>query len=124
MRCSVPAQHGQIVLVDIDHRLDPRQVRRQRAAVGPAPGGARFALGRALLLGRGLARRRFLLGLLQRKLKLILGQALGPPAEAMTLELPDDLAQPLALQPLGDQHRLEQAGIVGQGIGCARSPAQ
>ena len=35
----------------------------------------------------------------------------------MTLELPNDLAQPLALDPLGDQHRLEQAGIVGQGIG-------
>jgi hypothetical protein len=35
----------------------------------------------------------------------------------MTLELPDDLAQPIALQPLGDQHRLEQAGVVRQGIG-------
>src|SRR5258707_6215908 len=35
----------------------------------------------------------------------------------MTLELPNDLAQPLALDPLGDQHRLEQAGIVRQGIG-------
>jgi hypothetical protein len=34
-------------------------------------------------------------------------QALGPPPEAMTLELPNDLAQPLALDPLGDQHRLE-----------------
>jgi hypothetical protein len=34
----------------------------------------------------------------------------------MTLELPNDLAQPLALDPLGDQHRLEQAGIVGKGV--------
>ena len=82
----------------IDHRLDPRQVCRQRAAVGPAPGSARLALGWVLLLGLGLARRRFLLGIFQRKLKLILGQALGPPPEAMTLELPDDLAQPLALR--------------------------
>jgi len=36
-----------------------------------------------LLLRRGLARRRFLLGILQRKLKLILGQALGPPPDAV-----------------------------------------
>lgn len=35
----------------------------------------------------------------------------------MTLELANDLAQPLALQPLGDHYRLEQAGGVGQGIG-------
>jgi hypothetical protein len=34
----------------------------------------------------------------------------------MTLELPDDLAQPLALEPLGDQHRPEQASIVGKSV--------
>ena len=78
----------------IDHRLDPRQVRRQLAAVGPTSRRTRLALGWMLLLRRGLARRRFLLGILQRKLKLILGQALGPPPEAMTLELPDDRIPP------------------------------
>lgn len=39
--------------------------------------------------------------------------------DAMSLEFPDDLAQPLALDPLGDQHRLEQASIVGKSVsGC------
>jgi hypothetical protein len=35
----------------------------------------------------------------------------------MTLELANDLAQPLALEPLGDHYRLEQGGVVGQGVG-------
>lgn len=107
----------------IDHHLDAWQVRRQRAAVGPTSCCTRLALGWVLLLRRRLARRRFLLGILQRKLQLIFGQALGPPPEAMTLELPDDLAQPLALDPLGDQHRLEQAGIVGKSISRRDHPA-
>jgi hypothetical protein len=38
----------------IDHRLDPRQVCRQRTTVGPAPCSARFALGWGLLPGLGL----------------------------------------------------------------------
>jgi hypothetical protein len=108
--------------LDVDHRLDPRQMRRQLAAVDPTSRRSHLALGWILLLGRGLARRCFLLGILQRKLKLILGQALGPAPEAMTLELPDDLAQPIALHPLGDQHRLEQARIVRQGIGLHTHP--
>jgi len=58
-------------------------VRRQLAAVGPTSRRTRLALGWMLLLRRGLARRRFLLGILQRKLKLILGQALGPPPDAV-----------------------------------------
>ena len=33
---------GRSVLLDIDHRLDARQVGRQRAAVRPTPGGARL----------------------------------------------------------------------------------
>ncbi len=72
----------------IDHRLDPRQVCRQSTAVGPSPCRARFALGCGLLLGLRLTRRRFLLGIFQRELKLILRQALDPPPKAMTLELP------------------------------------
>lgn len=100
----------------IDHHLDARQVRRQSATIGPTPGGAGLALGRIVLLRSSLTRRRFLLGIFQRQLQLILRQALGPPPEAMSLELPDDLAQPLALDPLGDHHRLEQAGIVGKSV--------
>ena len=32
----------------------------------------------------------------------------------MTLQFLDDLTQPLALAPLGKQHRLERLGIVGK----------
>jgi len=35
-------------------------------------------------------------------LELLLGQALGPAPEAMTLQLLDHLTQPLALRPLGE----------------------
>ena len=84
---------------------------RQGAPVCPAPGGARFALGRCRLLALGLAGRLDLFGLLQAQLELFLGQGLGPAAKAMTLQLLDDLAQPLALRPLGQHHRLEQVGI-------------
>jgi hypothetical protein len=80
-------------------------------------------LGGGLLLALGLTCRLDLLGLLQRQLELLLGQALGPATEAMTLELRDDLTQPLALCPLGEQHRLEHAGIVGKGVGGGRHEA-
>jgi hypothetical protein len=101
----------------IDHRLDAWQMHRQLAPVGPTSGGAHFAFGRIVLLARGLIRCRCLLSILQRKLELVLQQALRPPAEAMTLELANDLAQPLTLELFGDQHRLEQAGVIRQGIG-------
>ncbi|MFK4492347.1 hypothetical protein ABIA45_007425 [Bradyrhizobium sp. USDA 336] len=43
---------------------------------------------------------------------LLLGKRLCLPAKAMTLQLLDDLAQPLALVPLGKQHRLQRLGII------------
>jgi len=87
---------------------------------GPAPGGARFTLGRCLLLALDLAGRLDLFSLLQAQLKLFLGQGFGPSAKAMPLQLLDDLAQPFALRPLGQQHRLERVGFVGEGFdgGC------
>jgi hypothetical protein len=103
----------------IDQRFNPRQMGRQCAPVRPAPGDARFALGRCRLLALGLAGRLDLFGLLQAQLELFLGQGLGPAAKAMTLQLLDDLAQPLALRPLGQHHRLEQVGIVWQDFGDA-----
>src|SRR3712207_7721325 len=45
--------------------------------------------------------------------ELIVGQALGPAAEAVTLEGLDDLAQAFALGALLQQHHLQHAGIVG-----------
>jgi len=42
----------------------------------------------------------------------------------MPLQLLDDLAQPLALRPLGQQHRLEHVGVVGKGFDGARHGAE
>ena len=100
----------------IDHRLDPWQMGRQRPAVGAALGGAPFPFGRKLLLALGMTGCFDLLGLLESELQLIHRQAFGAPSKAVTLELLDDLAQAIALGTLGQQHRLEQIGIVGQGI--------
>jgi hypothetical protein len=51
----------------------------------------------------------------QAQLELFLGQGLGPASKAIPLQLLDDLAQPFALRPLSQQHRLEPVGI---GDGC------
>ena len=109
----VPAA-GAGVVVDIDHHLDARQMRRQRSAVHPAPGGVGSALGRCRLFALGLAGGDDLVGLFQREQQLIFRQRLGPAAEAVALHLLDDLAQPLVLMTLGDQHRPQRAGIVGK----------
>lgn len=45
-------------------------------------------------------------------------------AEAMTLELANGLAQPLALRPLGAHHRLQKTGIIRAGHRLARLPRQ
>ena len=50
-----------------------------------------------------------LLNVLQSQLELFLWQGFSPPPEPMSLQLLDDLAQPLAFRPLGQQHRLERA---------------
>ena len=106
---------GAGLVVDVDDDLDPRQMRRQRAAVGPALRGPR-ALARpeptVSLLASSLAAD--LLDVFEAEQQLIFGQRLGPAAEAMPLQFLDDLAQPLVLAPLGEQHRLQRLGIVGQ----------
>ena len=96
----MPEQHGQTVLSTSTRRLDPRQVGRQRASVRPPLGAPGRLLGRRGLLGLGVPGRLDLLGLLQSQQELILGQALGAAAEAVTLQGLDDLAQPLALGAL------------------------
>ena len=106
-------------VVEIDDRLDPRQMRRQRAAVGPAGLGA-FGL----LLGRLRLDLRFAFGLdlfdiFQRQFQLVGRQRLGAAAEPVALERLDDLAEPFQLggvgRALGDQRRLEGFDIVGNG---------
>ena len=78
--------------------------------------GATFAdpdrlLGRLGFFG-GVARGLDLLGLFQPKQKLILGQALSPASETVTLHRQDDLAQPLVLGALLGEQRLERLRIV------------
>jgi hypothetical protein len=94
-------------------------VGRQSAAVPPPPGGSRRPLCRRFLLGIGIAGGLDLLGLLQAKLQLFFRQALGTAPKAIPLQFLDDLAQPLAFRPLGQQHRLEQVWVVGEGCGGA-----
>src|SRR4051812_19642665 len=53
-----------------------------------------------------------LLDVLEAEQHLFFRQRLRLPAKAMTLQFLDDLAQPLALVPLGQQHRLQRFGII------------
>ena len=107
--------------LDVDQRLDARQVRRQGAAVrSPARRALRLHGRRGLF--DGLVSSLDLLGLLDAEKELIFGEALGPAPEAVTLHRPDDLAQPLvlgtllgqeSLQGLRDRRRAKQAGPRG-----------
>ena len=100
--------------LDIHDGLNPRQVGGQRTPVHPTPGGAGRLLGRCALLGLGVPGRLDLLGFFQSQQELIFGQTLGAAAEAVTLQGLDDLAQPLALGALLQEHRLQQARVVGK----------
>ena len=104
------------IVVDVDHHLDARQMAGKRSSVHPALGGSACPLGRIGRVTLGLAARRNLLDVFEPEQHLIFGQRLGAAPEAMTLQFLDDLTQPLVLHPLGNQHRLERAGIVGKRI--------
>jgi hypothetical protein len=101
---------GAGLVIDVDDALDPRQ--RSAVATTHAPPG-RAAIGRVLIL-LGFARRFDLLDLFQAQQHLLLGQRLRSAAKAMPLQLLDDLTQPFALMPLGEQHRFQRLEIVGQ----------
>jgi len=116
IRCSALPQHGQAwssISTTISTRgrcagSDPR--------VHTALTGSARPFRRIDRINLGLAARRDLLDLFQAKQHLILGQRLGAPAESMALQFLDDLAQSLVLHPLGNQHRLQRAGIVGERV--------
>jgi hypothetical protein len=59
---------------------------------------------------------RCLLDVFQTQQHLFLGQRFRPAPEAMSLQLLDDLTQPFALAPLGQQHRFQRLEIVRQGV--------
>ncbi|MGY4298550.1 hypothetical protein ACVWXN_006645 [Bradyrhizobium sp. i1.4.4] len=111
------------MIVEVDQHLDPRQMRRQRSSVPAAPCGSARSLGSIGCIGRGITARLDLLDLLQAEQQLVLRQRLGPAAEAMTLQLLDDLLEPRGARPFGQQHRLERAGIVRKRVGRRRHDA-
>ncbi len=105
---------GAGLVIDVDDDLDPWQMRRQRAAIGASLLGPRGSFGRnRLICYRRIARRR-LLDVFKAEQHLIFGQRLGPAAKTVPLQFPDDLAQPLTLALLGEQHRFQRLEIVGQ----------
>src|ERR1700719_2038539 len=115
---------GTNLVVDVDHDLDPRQMRWQRTAIAAALASPRYtSLGGTLVLA-GLAGGCDLFDVFQAEQHLLLGQRLRPAAKAVSLQLLDDLTQPLALVPLGKQHRLQRLDIVREVIArhqCSRS---
>lgn len=109
-------------ILDIDYDLDPRQVRRQRPAVGPARRCLSRSGGRRCHVGCGL----FLLDLFEGKKHLVFGQRLGAPSEPVALHLFDDLNEPGVVLAFSDHHRLQGGRIIGQRLrqsrhGCMES---
>ena len=90
----------------------PRLARRLRASFR--------ARSRRLRFGRRGRARLALLDVFERQQQLIFRQALGAAAEAVALQLLDDLDKPSAADPLGDQHRLQRLGVVGKRLGGLR----
>ena len=98
IRCRVPPQQGQALVLEVDQDLDPRQVRRQGAQVAPARSRRPrciAALGGGFLcrLGRGDG----LLEVFQAKLQLVGVEPLRATAELATLQPPDQEPQLLDL---------------------------
>ena len=102
------------LVVEVADGLDARQMGRQGTTIGSPLGRGRAACRLASCFRRRRVRRGGLLHILQPEQQLILGQRLGATTEAMALHRLDDLFQPLGAQPLGDQHRLQRLGIVGE----------
>lgn len=92
---------------------------RERTEVHPALGGPALAFGRPRGLALGVGGRLDLLDLLQAELELVDWQAIGPRTEAVTLQLLDDLAKPLALGTFREEQALEKSGVVSQRSMCA-----
>jgi hypothetical protein len=100
------------LVIDIDHHLDARQVRRQRSPLQATLGRPACPLGRIGRINLGLITRRILLDIFEPEQHLVFGQCLGTPPKAMTLQLLDDLTEPIVLRPLRNQHRFERAWVV------------
>jgi hypothetical protein len=107
---------GTGLVIDVDDDRDPRQMRGQRSTVDPALATPRCAAIGCVLTLLGFVRCFDLLDLFQTQQHLLLRQRLCPAAKAMPLQLLDDLTQPFALAPLGEQHRFQRLEIIRQGV--------
>ena len=118
MQRALAARAG--LILDVDDRLDARQVRWQGAAVGAPLAGSFRARRRRLRFGRlGLASLA-LLDVFERQQQLVFRQTLGAPAKAVALQLLDDRNKPCCALALGDQHRLQRLWVVGKRLGRLR----
>lgn len=102
------------MVLDVDDHLHARQMGWQRAPVGPAPRGLCLPLGGSRLLLLFLTGGLDLLRLFEPQQQLILGERLGTPAEAVTLQFLDDLNQTGILDVVRQDHRLQRVRIVGK----------
>ena len=103
-------------ILDVDDRLHPRQMGRQRSPVPASFGRSALALGRIGLIVLGFRGGLSLFGFFQPQQQLIFGQALGPAAEAVTLHRLDDLLQAFSAGPLGQEHGFQQVRIIGESL--------
>jgi hypothetical protein len=100
------------MLLDIDHHLDARQMRRQRAPVQTTIDGSPMARCRLGAVRFCFAARYALFNIFEREQELIFRQLLGPAAEPMPLQFFDDLFEPLGTRALRQQHGFQRIGIV------------
>jgi hypothetical protein len=110
IRCSSPWQQGQ-VLSSMSTMTSIRGRCGGAAIVAALARPFRPAFRGGLALA-GFRTSRNLLDVFETEQHLLLGKRLCFPGKATTLQLLDDLAQPLALVPLGKQHRLQRLGII------------
>src|SRR3954453_12002283 len=89
---SFPSSH-QLGYV-VTHDLNPRQMRRQRSPVDPALVSPGLPLQSRCIIGLRGKVRLGLLDVFETQQHLVFGQRFRPTAEAMPLQLLDDLTQP------------------------------
>jgi hypothetical protein len=131
MQGAAAARAG--MALDIDEHLDTRQMGGKRSPVGAARRCSRSTL-RGCILFRGSFAGGFdLVSLFEAKKQLVFGQRLGATAEAMTLQLLDDLFEPLgprrsastiALSVLGSSGSASAMTVmtkIEHGLRCAAS---
>jgi hypothetical protein len=100
--------------LDVDDGLDARQMGRKRAAIGASLACALRPRGLRLRLGLGRRLRFALFDVFEGEQQLVGRQRLGASAEAMALHVLEDLDETFRADALGDQHRLQRLGVIGQ----------